>query len=917
MSKKEIKFSIKLDVDGKEQLTKAKANVKELKEAIGKTQDHVLKMGEAFVSFNASCQAVEKLRDVLQGLTADSTAFSAAMAQANTMAGKGGEDFDRLKNSVTELGKEIPMARDALANGLYQVVSNGVPENNWIDYLRASAKASVGGVADLGEVVKVTSTIIKNYGLAWDDATSVQDKIQLTAKNGVTSFEQLAMALPRVTGNAATLGVSIDELLATFSTLTGVTGDTAEVSTQLAAIFTALVKPSSEAATMAQKMGIEFNAAAIKGAGGFQNFLAQLDSSVQAYASKSGMLKDEIYAKLFGSAESLRALGPLTGQLKDSFEKNAEAMTNSAGTINNAFNTMSSTGSATMQLLKNKVAGATDALASIVKYATPALSAIGTAGMAVGGWLQLTKAVNEFKKAMQETALGAKALRMGLSVLQVGVVGLLAVMAIKTLQVFAGQLQKNSNAARMARQEAERLKAVQDGQAKGQAEAANIQRQAAQAADAEAEKIKKLRTVVNDNNAKLRDRLQAIKTLQGIVPGYTAKIDEQGNAYERNTGKVDDYIKKLKELYVVEAAEKKLKALYAKEIKEKGKVDYNRREYAKADKAYQKDRQEQINGTGHGALESFIRGLSLATAGGPGGRSGVAFSEGSAPTKSVAEKNRETKATALRNSENQLASTQNEIKALEGAVKSTVAEIRKGNKGGGNGGGNGGNGGGSGSNKHTTTNNNDTTNEEPKLGSLDWYDKAIQWCDKYIKATDDATAATEMMKKKTALEAARKDLAIKIGIEKPEKAEVKTALEQLRDQLNAAQTEFENAVTIDAKVAASAKVAELQGQIDEQTNGQLSITAETRPTFITKGSTEDKRQSAQNAESRANTIRQDYQIGIIGKDEAERQIAELNKELEAIGLKPIEAKIEVDTEEAKRSMQSWLSTNRHPCQRTQ
>lgn len=152
---------------------------------------------------------------------------------------------------MADLAKEIPMARDALADGLYQVISNGVPEDNWLDYLRASAKASVGGIADLGETVKVTSTIIKNYGLSWDQATAIQDKIQLTAKNGVTSFEQLAMALPRVTGNAATLGVSIDDLMATFSTLTGVTGNTAEVSTQLAAIFTALVKPSSEATKMA------------------------------------------------------------------------------------------------------------------------------------------------------------------------------------------------------------------------------------------------------------------------------------------------------------------------------------------------------------------------------------------------------------------------------------------------------------------------------------------------------------------------------------------------------------------------------------------------------------------------------------------------------------------------------------------
>lgn len=233
-----------------------------------------------------------------------------------------------MKDSVAELAKEIPLTRDELANGLYQVISNGVPEDNWIDYLRASAKASVGGVADLGEAVKVTSTLIKNYGLSWQDATAIQDKIQLTAKNGVTSFEQMAQALPRVSGNAATLGVSVDDLMATFATLTGVTGNTAEVSTQLAAVFTALVKPSSEATKMAQQMGIEFNAAAIKSAGGFRQFLTQLDASVKGYAQSSGMLSKEVYAKLFGSAESLRALGPLTTQLKDKFAENAEAMKN-------------------------------------------------------------------------------------------------------------------------------------------------------------------------------------------------------------------------------------------------------------------------------------------------------------------------------------------------------------------------------------------------------------------------------------------------------------------------------------------------------------------------------------------------------------------------------------------------------------
>ena len=313
------------------------------------------------------------------------------------MAGKNAEGFAKLKNQVAGVAKNVPVARDELANGLYQVISNSVPEDNWIDFLNKSAKASVGGVADLGEVVKVTSTIIKNYGLAWGAAESVQDKIQLTAKNGVTSFEQLAQALPRVTANASTLGVSIDELLASFATLTGVSGNTNEVATQMAAIFTALVKPSSEATEMAEKMGIEFNAASIQAAGGLRNFLTQLDASVKEYAAANGVLEQEVYAKLFGSAESLRALTPLTNQLSEKFSENVDAMANSAGTINAAYNEMSSTGSATTQMLKNQLGAITDVVAGFVGGAMPILSftsQLGITAMSITSLVKTLKALN-------------------------------------------------------------------------------------------------------------------------------------------------------------------------------------------------------------------------------------------------------------------------------------------------------------------------------------------------------------------------------------------------------------------------------------------------------------------------------------------------------------------------------------------
>ena len=132
----------------------------------------------------------------------------------------------------------------------------------------------------------------------------------------------------------------------------------------------------------------------------------------------------------------------------------------------------------------------------------------------------------------------------------------------------------------------------------------------------------------------------------------------------------------------------------------------------------------------------------------------------------------------------------------------------------------------------------------------------------------------------------------KLGV-KPIEVHFKTYIEELQEQLHDAQQEFEEATTIDARVKADAKVADIQRQIDETTKGKVSIKAETEPAYIVQGSAADKRQSHSNAQNKASRIQTDYEIGIIGKDEALKEIEEINRQLAEIGLKPI--KIELDS----------------------
>ncbi len=399
---KAVEFEIKMKGDAGvlRTLTVEAANVDEaiggIVQSASRAHDGIRRMAEGSIVLDTATRAVQNLQGMVAGLAGPFNSFETAMKKANTMAHKSGEEYDRLASRVVGLSKEIPLLREELADGLYQTISNGVPEDNWISFLEQTARTAVGGVANLGQAVNVTSTVIKTYGKEWSEAGAIQDKIQTAAELGVTSFEAMSQALPKVSGSAAQLGVELDELLAVYASTTSVTGNTAEVSTQLAAVLNSLIKPTSEASRVADEMGIRFDAASIKACGGFRNFLTQLDASVKEYAASSGMLSETIYGQLFGSAEALRLLGSLTGEQKDKFAQNIEAMADSAGAIDRAFAEMSSSGDSVAIMVKNQILAWTDWAGKVAGMSAPYVQLtanMGTSILSIVQLVSLTKSV--------------------------------------------------------------------------------------------------------------------------------------------------------------------------------------------------------------------------------------------------------------------------------------------------------------------------------------------------------------------------------------------------------------------------------------------------------------------------------------------------------------------------------------------
>ena len=854
---KEATFKINMKIDGKDVVKKLTVDMDELGRAINETRQSSDKLRDSLIKFNqineslqTASSSLSQLSNVLSSLTDESVQFDEAMSAANTMAGKSGADFDNLKDRVAELSKTIPIARDALANGLYQVVSNGVPEDNWISYLEQSAKASVGGIADLGETVKVTSTIIKNYGLSWDAAGDIQDKIQLTAKNGVTSFEQLAQALPRVTSQAATLGVSVDELMATFSTLTGVSGNTAEVSTQLAAIFTALIKPSSEAIEMAQQMGIQFDAAAIKASGGMSNFIAQLDKDVKRYAQSSGMLEQEIYGRLFGSAESLRALTPLTTQLADKFQENVSAMANSVGTVSDSFATMVDSDSAKLQLLQNRFGTITDFIQSAVGSLRPyvnigsqvvsylsSIAQLAVAMQSLGIATKLISGVSAVSNRIRLVSVSVS--RLLLAALRGETVGATTAavatralsLAIKGLLISTGvgvAVLALASAFNYLSGEEEKVSAVSE-------EVVNAEKAGLDASS-------RMKATLAEETTSLRALIQSKKDTSVAIQQLNEKYGEVfGNHqtaaawYDVLTQKSQAYVRQIG----YEAQARELSVLLAKKEMELEANNDARKKLWQSGKA-QARVVNKISGTSSwGSVQNYSVSGMADTA------EYVALKKhGAALVSSISE---------LREKLNIATGKVAEFGAqlntrVRGGIKSTASV-----------------GGGSGSvgTPRTTP----QAVKSATKGSIDWYEQELRELRSKISSTADESVAKGLQSQYKETESALEALKVRLGI--------------------------------------SVDTTGVQEQLDAASD-HLTITADVEPEIkdVTKGSRWDKRMSYSNATSLGSRIQDDYDIGLIDKETAEKEISAINEQLSKLGdgLKPIELHVDDKSVESIRSL---------------
>lgn len=272
-------------------------------------------------------------------------AFEKGMANVATLLdGKVDEKIKNLGGAVKQLQKDTGTSADLLTDGLYQVISAFGDTADSMNILETATKGAKAGNATVTDSVNLLSAVTKGYGdTSSEAAKKASDLAFLTVKLGQTTFPELAASMGKVIPLASTMKVKQEELFGAMATLTGVTGNTAEVTTQLRGTIQGFLQPTTQMAAALKKLGYENGQVALEseGLGGILNSLKE---------SVGG--NEVAFASLFGSVEAKNAVLALTGSQAENFAEKTKAMGEAAGATEAAFEKQQQTVTAMMEKIK-------------------------------------------------------------------------------------------------------------------------------------------------------------------------------------------------------------------------------------------------------------------------------------------------------------------------------------------------------------------------------------------------------------------------------------------------------------------------------------------------------------------------------------------------------------------------------------
>lgn len=320
----------------------------------------------------------------------EAMSFETSIARVHTMLDAGSSRYlPQYERQIEQLAKTYGEGTESLASSTYDILSASIEPAKAMGVLEKAVIAAKGGFTSAATATNATVGILNAYSMGAEEAGRVTDIMHGIVKRGVITFADLAQNIGNVTSLAAVLGVDIETVGATISTMTRA-GINAELAiTALKNILNAFKDPTDEAREAAAELGFVLDENSIKGNG----LIRVMDRLRGANARQLGALMP-----------SIRGLVGFAAQLKnaDQLGRDYELMLDSAGRSQEAYDKVVGTATEKSKRLTERYKALSRELGKPITW--PAIEGL---KLLVTGLEAVAFAAEEMPGAMRAAAGGA------------------------------------------------------------------------------------------------------------------------------------------------------------------------------------------------------------------------------------------------------------------------------------------------------------------------------------------------------------------------------------------------------------------------------------------------------------------------------------------------------------------------------
>jgi len=344
-----------------------------LKSALSSASSKLQSFGSKMQSVGKSMSTRLTLPLVAAGAAATKMAFDfdKSMSQIESLVGIAGDKVKEMGEVAKKMAVDTGRSANEAAEALFFITSAGLRGADATDTLSASLRAAAVGLGETKTIADLATSAMNAYGVENLNATGATDILVAAVREGKLEASELAGAMGGVIPIASNMGVGFDEVGAALAAMSRTGTNAANGATQLTAILASIKKPTQQSAEAMLALGTSQEQISQSLA---ERGLMPTLMDLSARLEQTGMDATAIFPNI----RALKGVLDLTGKGAADNVKIFDALSDTMGATDEAFNKTSKT--ASFQVTQGLNAMKTSLLSigqTILEMVAPAIQKIG------------------------------------------------------------------------------------------------------------------------------------------------------------------------------------------------------------------------------------------------------------------------------------------------------------------------------------------------------------------------------------------------------------------------------------------------------------------------------------------------------------------------------------------------------------